>query len=197
MKILVTGGAGFIGSHLCDLLVCNDNQVVALDNLSRGRKENIMHLVDDGHFSFIQEDLLNRSSLRQIFIQEDFDMVYHLAANSDIQKGSQDPTVDYDLTFNTTFNVLQCMKEFKVKKFFFASTSAIYGETSDWLKENYGPLLPVSNYGAAKLASEAFISAFSSMYNIQTWIARFPNVVGERFTHGVIYDFIHKLQKKS
>ncbi|MCS3275526.1 NAD-dependent epimerase/dehydratase family protein [Bacteroides fragilis] len=195
MKILVTGGAGFIGSHLCDLLVCNDNQVVALDNLSRGRKENIMHLVDDGHFSFIQEDLLNRSSLRQIFIQEDFDMVYHLAANSDIQKGSQDPTVDYDLTFNTTFNVLQCMKEFKVKKFFFASTSAIYGETSDWLKENYGPLLPVSNYGAAKLASEAFISAFSSMYNIQTWIARFPNVVGERFTHGVIYDFIHKLQK--
>lgn len=99
MKILVTGGAGFIGSHLCDLLVCNDNQVVALDNLSRGRKENIMHLVDDGHFSFIQEDLLNRSSLRQIFIQEDFDMVYHLAANSDIQKGSQDPTVDYDLTF--------------------------------------------------------------------------------------------------
>ena len=93
MKILVTGGAGFIGSHLCDLLVCNDNQVVALDNLSRGRKENIMHLVDDGHFSFIQEDLLNRSSLRQIFIQEDFDMVYHLAANSDIQKGSQDPTV--------------------------------------------------------------------------------------------------------
>lgn len=122
-------------------------------------------------------------------------MVYHLAANSDIQKGSQDPTVDYDLTFNTTFNVLQCMKEFKVKKFFFASTSAIYGETSDWLKENYGPLLPVSNYGAAKLASEAFISAFSSMYNIQTWIARFPNVVGERFTHGVIYDFIHKLQK--
>ncbi|MCS2667848.1 NAD-dependent epimerase/dehydratase family protein [Bacteroides fragilis] len=146
-------------------------------------------------FLFIQEDLLNRSSLRQIFIQEDFDMVYHLAANSDIQKGSQDPTVDYDLTFNTTFNVLQCMKEFKVKKFFFASTSAIYGETSDWLKENYGPLLPVSNYGAAKLASEAFISAFSSMYNIQTWIARFPNVVGERFTHGVIYDFIHKLQK--
>ena len=102
MKILVTGGAGFIGSHLCDLLVCNDNQVVALDNLSRGRKENIMHLVDDGHFSFIQEDLLNRSSLRQIFIQEDFDMVYHLTANSDIQKGSQDPTVDYDLTFNTT-----------------------------------------------------------------------------------------------
>lgn len=77
---------------------------------------------------------------------------------------------------------------------FFASTSAIYGETYDRLTENYGPLQPVSNYGAGKLASEAFISAFSSAYGIQTWITRFPNVVGERFTHGVIYDFIHKLQ---
>jgi UDP-glucose 4-epimerase len=86
------------------------------------------------------------------------------------------------------------MKEFNVKKLFFASTSAIYGETLDNLYENYGPLQPVSNYGAGKLASEAFISAFSSTYNIQTWITRFPNVVGERFTHGVIYDFIKKLK---
>lgn len=103
--------------------------------------------------------------------------------------------VDYNLTFNTTFNILQMMKEFKVKKLFFASTSAIYGESYDVLNEDYGPLQPVSNYGAGKLASEAFISAFSSTYKIQTWITRFPNVVGERFTHGVIYDFIHKLQK--
>ena len=103
--------------------------------------------------------------------------------------------VDYNLTFNTTFNVLQLLKEFEIKKFFFASTSAIYGETCDVLNEDYGPLKPVSNYGAGKLASEAFISAFSSTYGIQTWITRFPNVVGERFTHGVIYDFIHKLQK--
>ena len=132
-----------------------------------------------------------------IFAEGQFDMVYHLAANSDIQKGSEDPTVDYSLTFNTTFNVLQCMREFEVKKFFFASTSAIYGETYDRLTENYGPLRPVSNYGAGKLASEAFISAFSSAYGIQTWIVRFPNVVGERFTHGVIYDFIHKLHENS
>ena len=121
-------------------------------------------------------------------------MVYHLAANSDIQKGGKDPMVDYNLTFNTTFNVLQLLKEFEIKKFFFASTSAIYGETYDVLNEDYGPLKPVSNYGAGKLASEAFISAFSSTYGIQTWITRFPNVVGERFTHGVIYDFIKKLR---
>lgn len=196
MKILITGGAGFIGSHLCDLLLSGgENSVTVVDNLILGRKENIFHLLDRGDFSFIEEDLLNSDALRSIFEKGQFEMVYHLAANSDIQKGSNDPTVDYNLTFNTTFNVLQCMREFGVKKFFFASTSAIYGETYDQLTENYGPLRPVSNYGAGKLASEAFISAFSSAYDVQTWITRFPNVVGERFTHGVIYDFIHKLQK--
>lgn len=194
MKILVTGGAGFIGSHLSDLLLSEGHFVVVVDNLILGCKENISHLIERNDFLFIEEDLLNLSALQRIFENGNFDMVYHLAANSDIQKGSKDPTVDYNLTFNTTFNVLQCMREYNVKKMFFASTSAIYGETYDRLTENYGPLQPVSNYGAGKLASEAFISAFSSAYGIQTWITRFPNVVGERFTHGVIYDFIHKLQ---
>ncbi|MEY8589050.1 NAD-dependent epimerase/dehydratase family protein [Phocaeicola sartorii] len=194
MNILVTGGAGFIGSHLCDLLLLQGHSITVVDNLLLGRKENISHLLNRDDFSFMKEDLLNLPVLKHIFENGRFDMVYHLAANSDIQKGSKDPGVDYDLTFNTTFNVLQCMKEYDVKKLFFASTSAIYGETCDRLTENYGPLRPVSNYGAGKLASEAFISAFSSAYHIQTWIARFPNVVGERFTHGVIYDFIHKLQ---
>lgn len=194
MKILITGGAGFIGSHLCDLLLSEKHSIVVIDNLILGRKENIFHLLNRDNFSFIEEDLLNFSALNKIFKKDKFDMVYHLAANSDIQKGGKDPIVDYNLTFNTTFNVLQCMREYSVKKFFFASTSAIYGETYDRLTETYGPLQPVSNYGAGKLASEAFISAFSSAYGIQTWITRFPNVVGERFTHGVIYDFIHKLQ---
>ena len=194
MKILVTGGAGFIGSHLSDLLLSEGHFVVVVDNLILGCKGNISHLIERNDFLFIEEDLLNLSALQRIFEDGNFDMVYHLAANSDIQKGSKDPTVDYNLTFNTTFNVLQCMREHNVKKMFFASTSAIYGETYDRLTENYGPLQPVSNYGAGKLASEAFISAFSSAYGIQTWITRFPNVVGERFTHGVIYDFIHKLQ---
>lgn len=194
MKILVTGGAGFIGSHLCDSLLKSNNRIVVVDNLVLGRKQNIDHLMNTDQFTFIEEDLLNKKVLHSLFEKENFDMVYHLAANSDIQKGGNDPDVDYNLTFNTTFNVLQCMREFGVKKLFFASTSAIYGETSDKLVENYGPLLPVSNYGAGKLASEAFISAFSSAYNIQTWIARFPNVVGERFTHGVIYDFILRLR---
>lgn len=197
MKILVTGGAGFIGSHLCDLLLSKRHSITIVDNLILGKKENISHLLGRDDFSFAEDDLLDLPALKQIFEKGSFDMVYHLAANSDIQKGSKDPLVDYNLTFNTTFNVLQCMREYGVKKLFFASTSAIYGETYDLLTEDYGPLQPVSNYGAGKLSSEAFISAFSSAYNIQTWIARFPNVVGERFTHGVIYDFIHKLQMNS
>lgn len=194
MKILVTGGAGFIGSHLCDTLIAEGNEVTVVDNLVLGKKENIAHLLDNKNFKFIKEDLLNRDALDKIFTDGKFDMVYHLAANSDIQKGSKNPEVDYNMTFNTTFNVLQAMRKHEVKKLFFASTSAIYGETYDCLTENYGPLRPVSNYGAGKLASEAFISAFSSAYDIQTWITRFPNVVGERFTHGVIFDFIKKLR---
>ncbi|VBB46861.1 NAD-dependent epimerase/dehydratase [uncultured Paludibacter sp.] len=193
MNTLVTGGAGFIGSHLCDALISENHNVVVIDNLILGKLENINHLIGLKNFLFINEDILNTEKLKEIFEEHSFDMVFHMAANSDIQKGGADPEIDYNLTFNTTFNVLQCMKEFNVKKLFFASTSAIYGETTDELYENYGPLQPVSNYGAGKLASEAFISAFSSTYNIQTWITRFPNVVGERFTHGVIYDFIKKL----
>lgn len=194
MNILVTGGAGFIGSHLDDALIARGHHITVVDNLVLGCKENIEHLLDKSNFRFIEADLLDKDKMRAIFFEGKFDMVYHLAANSDIQKGGKDPMVDYNLTFNTTFNVLQLLKEFEIKKFFFASTSAIYGETYDVLNEDYGPLKPVSNYGAGKLASEAFISAFSSTYGIQTWITRFPNVVGERFTHGVIYDFIKKLR---
>ena len=197
MNILVTGGAGFIGSHLCDALVTKEYRVTVVDNLLLGRIENINHLINNKDFKFIKADLLDIQGIRNIFNESKFDMVYHLAANSDIQKGGTNPDVDYNLTFKTTYNVLQCMKEYNVNKLFFSSTSAIYGETNDNLTENYGPLFPVSNYGAGKLASEAFISAFSASYNIQTWIARFPNVVGERFTHGVIYDFIGRLRKNS
>lgn len=197
MNILVTGGAGFIGSHLCDLLLSQKNIVTVIDNLILGRKENICHIFNQSDFTFCQKDLLDVEALKLIFKNGNFDMVYHLAANSDIQKGGRDPEVDYNLTFKTTFNVLQCMREFNVKKLFFASTSAIYGETTALLNENYGPLQPISHYGAGKLASEAFLSSFSSTYDIQTWIVRFPNVVGERFTHGVIYDFMDRLQNNS
>jgi UDP-glucose 4-epimerase len=192
--ILVTGGAGFIGSHLSDELLARGHSIVVMDNLVLGREENITHLFSNQNFKFIKGDILDASCFDAVFTEYHFDTVFHLAANSDIQKGGEDPVIDYELTFMTTFNVLQAMKKYRVTELVFASTSAIYGETTELLTEDYGPLLPVSNYGAGKLASEAYISAFSASYGIQTWIVRFPNVVGERFTHGVLYDFIRKLK---
>ncbi|MDR3133383.1 MAG: NAD-dependent epimerase/dehydratase family protein [Prevotellaceae bacterium] len=194
MNILITGGAGFIGSHLCDELLGQGHTLVAVDNLVLGREENIAHLFSHSGFTFCKGDILDAAFFEALFVDNRFDVVFHLAANSDIQKGGNDPMVDYELTFRTTFNVLQCMRKYGVAQLVFASTSAIYGETTDLLWENYGPLRPVSNYGAAKLASEAYITAFAASYGIRAWITRFPNVVGERFTHGVIYDFIRKLK---
>jgi len=193
--ILLTGGAGFIGSHLADALFDRGDKVVVIDSLTLGKEDNIAHLKGNPRFVFIKGDILDVSLLDSVFAEHNFDAVFHLAANSDIQKGGIDPSVDYELTFMTTFRVLQGMKKHGVKQIVLASTSAIYGETNALLTEDYGPLLPVSNYGAGKLASEAYISAFSANYGIQAWILRFPNVVGERFTHGVIYDFIHKLRQ--
>lgn len=194
MDILITGGAGFIGSHLCDELLNRGHRISVVDNLILGQEKNIAHLFSHSEFKFFKGDILDSFFLEDIFSNNKFDAVFHLAANSDIQKGGKDPMVDYELTFMTTFSILKCMRKYEAKHLVFASTSAIYGETSDLITENYGPLQPVSNYGAGKLASEAYISAFSANYGIQTWITRFPNVVGERFTHGVIYDFIHKLK---
>jgi UDP-glucose 4-epimerase len=159
--------------------------------------QNIAHLKRRKNFCFLKGDILDAQFMKKVFQSATFDTVFHLAANSDIQKGGADPEVDCKMTFLTTFIILQFMRLHGVKQLIFASTSAIYGETADLLTEDYGPLQPVSNYGAGKLASEAFISAFSANYGIQTWITRFPNVVGERFTHGVIYDFIRKLRKNA
>lgn len=195
MNILVTGGAGFIGSHLVDSLLKDGNKVICIDDLSLGRKENIQHNLGNKSFVFVKIDMLDIKSFKNIFKTEKIDCVFHLAANSDIQKGSTDRYVDLNRTFMTTFNVLECMQEFKVKNLVFSSTSAIYGDTGDNLvKEDYSPMRPISFYGASKLSSEAFISAYAYHYGIKVWIFRFPNVVGERSTHGAIYDFINKLK---
>lgn len=195
MKILVTGGAGFIGSHLADYLIDKEHEVVVIDDLSLGKKENIEHNLVNRKFTFYQENILNYEQIEGIFIQEKFDVIFHLAANSDISKSHAEPDIDFNNTFFITYNILKLMKCHMVKKIVFSSTSAIYGENSKKLAEDFGPLLPVSHYGASKLASEAFICSFVLNYDMQAWIVRFPNVVGERATHGVIFDFINKLRK--
>lgn len=194
MKVLITGGAGFIGSHLSDLLISKDYSVIAVDNLSLGTIDNIHHLTHHKKFKFIKEDFLHLDRLKDIFQKNKFDAVFHLAANSDIAESAGNPGTDLENTFMTTWNTLECCRLFHVKKFVFASTSAVYGNATRTLSEEAGTFSPVSYYGAGKLASEGFISAYSSMSDIQSWIIRFPNVAGERMTHGIIYDFIKKLK---
>jgi UDP-glucose 4-epimerase len=194
MNILITGGAGFIGSHLCDALLSdNKNHVTVIDNLSLGKVGNIEHLINNNRFVFIHDDIFNEKGLSELFETSKFEIVFHLAANSDIAISHSRPDTDLNSTFLTTYKVLEMMRTHGVKKIVFASTSAIYGNPyGQKLSENFGPLLPVSHYGACKLASEAIISSFGENYGIQAWIVRFPNVVGERATHGAIFDFINK-----
>lgn len=195
-KALISGGAGFIGSHLCDELLARGYSVVAVDDLSLGRLDNLAVATKSRRFQFVQGDLNDYDTLLALFRREKFDLVFHLAANSDIAVSRENPLIDYTKTFLTTFNILRCMKETEVKKLVFASTSAIYGETEGRVGEAYGPLVPISHYGAGKLASEAFIDSFTHNYGMQSWIVRFPNVVGGRATHGVIFDFIQRLRRQ-
>lgn len=194
-KILVTGGAGFIGSHLCDYLLMDDNYVIVVDNLLLGRESNISHLYQNSKFRFYKEDILNYENMSKIFKEENLEVVFHLAANSDIAVSRENPDIDLNNTFMTTYYILNLMKEHEIKKIVFSSTSAIYGETNEKISEDHGPLFPISHYGAGKLSSEAFISSFAENNDMQAWIIRFPNVVGERATHGVLIDFINKLKK--
>jgi len=193
LRILVTGGAGFIGCHLCEKLVASGHRVVALDNLLLGRRENLAALAGNELFSLVVGDATDPATLDAIFA-DGVDSVFHLAANSDIAKSHAEPATDRVLTFDTTFTVLDAMRRHGTRGIVFASTSAVYGEEQGMLAEDHGPLLPISHYGAAKLASEAFIASFVANYGMQAWICRFPNVVGDRSTHGAIYDFVRKLK---
>ena len=195
MKALVVGGAGFIGSHLCDALVKQGQNVVCVDNFSLGTKENIEHLKENKRFAVYEADASDMEALDRLFELEKPDHVFHLAANSDIQASATNPDVEYQNTYTTTFRILSCMRKYGVKKLFFASTSAVYGDKRDeLLDENTPNLSPISYYGAAKLGCEALISAFSYMNEMEALVFRFPNVIGPRLTHGVIFDFIRKLQ---
>ncbi len=194
MTVLVVGGAGFIGSHLCDALLSMEHEVICVDNFSLGTRENIIHLRNRMDFRHYELDASVSGALDIVFEKEKVDFVFHLAANSNIQLSAEKPEIEYRNTYTTTFQILCSMKKYGVKKLFFASTSAVYGDKRDErLVENMPGLAPISYYGAAKLGSEALISAFSYMNDMNSLIFRFPNVIGSRLTHGVIYDFIRKL----
>lgn len=195
MKVLVAGGAGFIGSHLVDALLAEGHDVVCVDNFFIGTRENIRHLSGEPQFTFYEKDLSDFDQILPIFEQEQVDYVFHLAANSDIQASAQSPMIEYKNTYSTTFVLLECMRLCGVKKLFFASTSAVYGEQMGaHVGEDTVPLQPISYYGGAKLGSEGIISSFAYMNDMSVLVFRFPNVIGPRLTHGVIFDFVKRLK---
>lgn len=195
MKVLVTGGAGFIGSHLVRRLLNEGNKVVVVDNFTLGSKERIEEFESNPNFKFYFLNINEVENFCNELKEEEFDIVYHLAANSDIQKGGKNPSVDYNDTFMTTLGVLELVRRKGIKNLFFSSTSAVYGQRDELLKEDLGGLKPISYYGGAKYASEAFISSYTYMNDLNTMIFRFPNVIGPSLTHGVIFDFKKKLDE--
>lgn len=194
MRVLVTGGAGFIGSQMCRFLLEQGCGVTAYDNLLLGKKEFLKDLFSSSRFIFLERDLTADPDLKNVLAGHD--LVIHLAANSDIAQGSQRTDLDYRHGIQATYNLVEAMRLSGVKKLVFASTSAVYGEAEKKpTAEDYGPLVPISVYGASKLAGEALICAFAHNFAIQTWIFRFANVVGPNLTHGAIYDFVNRLRK--
>lgn len=196
MNMIVIGGAGFIGSNLCEKLIEEGYEVCCIDNFSLGNDDNIGDLIGNEHFHLNRVDVNDTEALETIFTDFTPDYVFHLAANSDIQASASNPEVEYRNTYSTTFSILSAMRKVNAKRLFFASTSAVYGDKRDEvLDENTPNLAPISYYGAAKLGSEAMISAFTYMNEMHSLVFRFPNVIGPHLTHGVIYDFMDRLSK--
>lgn len=196
--ILITGVAGFIGSQLADVLLAAGHAVIGTDNFSRGTEANLQQARSYPSFEFHEVDLANEAEISTKLIPRlegrQIDEVWHLAANSDIPAGVRDMQVDLRNTFMTTVHMLMLMRHLQIRQIAFASTSAVYGENPVLLEESTGPLLPISNYGAMKLASEAIIAAAAESDLERAFIFRFPNVLGPRLTHGIIYDLLRKLE---
>ncbi|WP_048150709.1 NAD-dependent epimerase/dehydratase family protein [Palaeococcus ferrophilus] len=194
MKALVTGGAGFIGSHLVDRLMEKGNEVRVLDDLSAGSMDNIKRWLDNERFEFIRGDMRDVGVVKDAV--EGVDVVFHLAANPEVRIGSQSPEILYETNVLITYNLLEAIKDSNVEYLVFTSSSTVYGDASVIpTPENYAPLEPISVYGGAKLAAEALISGYAHTFRFRALIFRLANIIGERSNHGVIYDFINKLRK--
>ncbi len=195
MKTVITGGAGFIGSHLVDRLLGLGHHVMVIDNLSGGRMELIAHHRPSSHFRFIKLDIRRTNQLTKA-LSPNIDTVFHLAANADIARGATDPTLDFEHSLVGTFSLLQAMRHWGLKKIVYTSGSGVYGDRGHHHStEQTGPLTPVSMYGATKLGAEGLISAFAHLFGMRAWIVRPANIIGPRATHGVVLDFVKQLTK--
>jgi len=192
---IVTGGAGFIGSHLADKLMEKGWRISVVDNLSNGQVKNVERWLNNENFKFIEADLKRSADLEKTLGEAD--SVFHFAANPEVRIGETKPQTHFQENLYSTFNVLEAIRRGgRVETLVFASTSTVYGE-ADVLPtlEDYGPLFPISTYGATKLGCEALISSYAFTFGFKALILRLANIVGSRANHGVIFDFINKLRK--
>lgn len=195
MKAFVTGGAGFIGSHLLGRLLGSKGteKVVIYDNFTSGQRSYLQAHASDGRLSVVEADLKDADRLREAM--DGSDTIFHLAANPDIAKAITQPDIDFWEGTYLTQNVLEAMRQTGATHIFYTSGSGVYGEDPAVdFAENHGPCIPISTYGASKLASESLMSAYCHMFGLVARVFRFANVVGPRQTHGVGYDFIRRLR---
>ena len=194
MSYLVTGGAGFIGSVVVDKLLKDGSSVTVYDDLSTGKEAFISQHFGNFNFKFVKADVLDMETL--LGEVEGHDSIWHLAANPDIRKGTESTRVDLEQNTLATYNVLEAARRNDVKSVVFSSTSTIYGRAKVLpTPEDYGPCLPISLYGASKLACEGLMSAYAELYGITGHIYRFANIIGKRSTHGILYDLVDKLNR--
>jgi len=193
MRYFIVGGAGFIGSHLVkQLLQESDAQVTIYDNFSSGRKWHLGKEIENPNLTIVTGDIKNIDQLAEVM--RDHDHVYHFASNPDIAKAATQPDIDFWEGTYLTQNVLEAMRITGVLCLTYASGSGIYGDTGEQpVHEDYAPMLPISTYGASKLACEALIGSYCYMFDMRALAFRFANVVGPHQTHGVAYDFIRRL----
>ena len=193
-KVIVTGCAGFIGSTLVDRLLDLNYQILGIDNFRTGQKNFLKEAYKNKNFKIFKCDLLNLNKIKNIF--KGFEMVFHLAANADVRYGYKNPFKDLEQNTITTYNVLEAMRKNNINKIVFCSTGSVYGETKNFpTPENDNFPIQTSFYGASKVAGESFIEAYCEAFHFKTWIFRFVSILGNRYTHGHVFDFCNQLFK--
>jgi UDP-glucose 4-epimerase len=192
-NLIVTGCAGFIGSNLVDRLLTTGHRVTGVDNFSTGQRRVLDNALSPPNFTLIQTALLDFDNLSNAFVNGEF--VYHLAANADVRFGTEHPRKDLEQNTIATYNVLEAMRANGIKRIAFSSTGSVYGEATVIPTPENAPFpVQTSLYGASKLACEGLIAAYCEGFEFQSWIFRFVSILGERYTHGHVFDFYRQLK---